>query len=113
MQQKYISMSCSELKEGKEISDALVRQCLSREQILKAEQIRMFLQWAHHFICVYHKLWQQQQQNGPNSESVHDKDGSNGMLPINVKKPVKKFKTHRCALDFNHAFCKAIYIDLT
>jgi len=26
---------------------------------------------------------------------------------------VKKFKMHRCALDFDHAFCKAIYIDIT
>ena len=73
----------------------------------------MFLQCAHHYIYAYHKLWQQQQQNDANSESMHDNDGSNGMPLINVKKLVKKFKMHQCALDFDHAFCKATYIDLT
>ena len=72
----------------------------------------MFLQCAHHYIYAYHKLWQQQQQNYANSEPVDD-DGSNRMLPIIIKKLVKNFKMHRCVLDFDHAFCKAIYIDLT
>ena len=80
---------------------------------LKTEQIRMFLQHACRYICAYHKLWKQQQQNDANSESVHNNDGINGMLLINVEKLVKKFKMHRCALDFDHAFCKAICIDLT
>ena len=100
------------VKKREENFRCLVRQCLSRENILKTEQIRMFSQWAHHYICVYHKLWQQQQQNDANSEPA-DNDGSNGTLSINVEKLMKKFKMHRCVLDFDHTFCKAIYIDIT
>jgi len=44
---------------------------------------------------------------------VHDDDGSNGTLPINVEKLVKKFKMHRYVLGFDHAFGKATYTDLT
>jgi hypothetical protein len=29
--------------------------------------------------------------------------------PVNVEKILKKFKTHRCAMDFDNAFCKAIF----
>ena len=30
-----------------------------------------------------------------------------------MEKMIKHFKTHRCALDFDHSFCKATFIDLT
>jgi hypothetical protein len=29
--------------------------------------------------------------------------------PVKVEKIWKKFKTHRCAMDFNKAFCKKIF----
>ena len=32
---------------------------------------------------------------------------------IKMEKLVKCFKTHCCALDFDHSFCKATFIDLT
>ena len=33
--------------------------------------------------------------------------------PVKMEKMIKHFKTHRCALDFDHSFCKATFIDLT
>jgi hypothetical protein len=29
--------------------------------------------------------------------------------PVNVEKILKKFKMHRCAMDFDSAFCKATF----
>ncbi len=31
------------------------------------------------------------------------------MVPAKLEQMVKKFKTHRCAMDFDHSFCKAVY----
>ena len=30
--------------------------------------------------------------------------------PVNVEKILKKFKTHRCAMDFDSAFCKVMFM---
>jgi hypothetical protein len=29
--------------------------------------------------------------------------------PVNVEKLLKRFKTHRCAMDYDIAFCKAVF----
>jgi hypothetical protein len=29
--------------------------------------------------------------------------------PVNVEKLLKRFKTHRCAMDFDSTFCKAVF----
>ena len=41
--------------------------------------------------------------------SVTDVDVKSTSCPVNVEKILKKFKTHRCAMDFDNAFCKAIF----
>ncbi len=33
------------------------------------------------------------------------------ILPAKLEQMVKKFKTHRCAMDFDHSFCKSVYHD--
>jgi hypothetical protein len=38
-----------------------------------------------------------------------DVDVKSTSCPVNVEKILKKFKTHRCAMDFDNAFCKAIF----
>jgi hypothetical protein len=29
--------------------------------------------------------------------------------PVKVEKMLKRFKTHRCAMDFDSSFCKAVF----
>jgi hypothetical protein len=41
--------------------------------------------------------------------SSNDVDMKNKSCPVNVEKILKKFKTHRCAMDFDNAFCKATF----
>jgi len=43
----------------------------------------------------------------PATSSYHDLTTT----PVKIEKMVKLFKTHRCALDFDHAFCKAQFTE--
>jgi len=56
-------------------------------------------------------LWQIKQGNfhGTDSEEQHENNSSQAILPTKLEQMVKKFKMHRCTMDFNHSFCKAIY----
>ena len=38
--------------------------------------------------------------------------GNIAAMPVKVEKMVKLFKTHRCALDFDHGFCKALFQEI-
>jgi hypothetical protein len=40
-------------------------------------------------------------------QTSHKNDLS--IVPMKLEKILKKFKTHRCAMDFNCAFCKTVY----
>jgi hypothetical protein len=31
--------------------------------------------------------------------------------PVKVEKVLKEFKTHRCAMDFDSSFCKAVFLN--
>jgi hypothetical protein len=31
------------------------------------------------------------------------------IIPMRLEQMVKKFKTHRCAMDFDRTFCKALF----
>jgi len=42
-------------------------------------------------------------------ELQDDNSNSQAIIPANLEQMVKKFKTHRCTMDFDHSFCKAIY----
>ena len=48
----------------------------------------------------------QEEQQELSSADV-DVNVKNTSCPVNVEKILKKFKTHRCAMDFDSAFCKA------
>ena len=38
-----------------------------------------------------------------------DSSGNDAIVPIKLEQMVKQFKTHRCAMDFDHGFCKTIF----
>jgi hypothetical protein len=55
-------------------------------------------------MLAYQMLWEE--EHGLSSTDV---DMKNTSCPMNIKKILKKFKMHRCAVDFANAFCKAIF----
>jgi hypothetical protein len=91
-------------KRGKENFRQTVRKCFSRD-IVTTECIRMFSQHARAYILAYHKIRQEQLTD---SSSTSDSDNTTAS-PVNVEKLLKKFKTHRCAMDFDSNFCKAVF----
>ena len=59
-------------------------------------------------MLVYHKIWQQQQLTTTSPTSDFDNTTAS---PVKVEKMLKEFKTHRCAMDFDSSFCKAVFLD--
>ena len=112
------------LKEKKKKDNFLVsvRKCISREE-LPIDRVRAFSKCAREYICSYHFIWQEKQQcmeqdenniiavqmmnDGPATSSYHDLTTT----PVKIEKMVKLIKTHLCALDFDHAFCKAQFTE--
>jgi hypothetical protein len=56
------------------------------------------------YMLAYQVLHQQEEEQGLSSTDV---DMKNIACPVNVEKILKKFKMHRCAMDFDNTFCKA------
>ncbi len=93
-------------KRGKEKFRRAVAKCLERD-ILTTERIRKFSRRARQYICAYYKIAHEKEtQEAEQEAQVTHLDAS----PIKVEKMVKLFKTHRCALDFDTNFCKAVFI---
>jgi hypothetical protein len=51
---------------------------------------------------------QQQLSSSSNDQKAAESDST--ATPVNIEKLVKLFKTHRCAMDFDSAFCKAVFL---
>jgi hypothetical protein len=45
----------------------------------------------------------------PDGQQLLDSSSNLAIIPEKLEQMVKKFKTHHCAMDFDHSFCKAIY----
>ena len=90
-------------KRGKENFRRTVRTCFSRA-LVTAERVRMFSKRARAYILAYHMIRQEQLTD---SDSTTDFDSN--ATPVNVEKLLKRFKTHRCAMDFDSSFCKAVF----
>jgi hypothetical protein len=43
------------------------------------------------------------------NQELQDSSRTLTIVPAKLEQMVKKFKTHRCAMDFDHSFCKAVY----
>ena len=59
----------------------------------------------------YHVLNQMQQGllASSNAEELMSGETNLAIILTKLKQMVKKFKTHRCAMDFDYSFCKTIY----
>jgi len=93
-------------KRGKDKFRRSVTRCLERD-ILTTERIRKFSRRARQYICAYYKIAHQDEATASEQEAqtATHLDAS----PIKVEKMVKLFKTHRCAMDFDTNFCKAVF----
>lgn len=59
----------------------------------------------------YHVLNQMKQgliENG-DRELQTSQQNDLSIVPMKLEQMIKKFKTHRCAMDFEYAFCKTVY----
>ena len=83
---------------------------MSRE-VLTREKVQKFAKRARRYILGYNLLWQIKQGITQSSDSHDDLSRENmlAVIPSKLEQMVKKFKTHRCAMDFDHSFVKAIY----
>ena len=75
---------------------------------MTAERVRMFSQRARAYILAYHKIRQEQLTDSSSTSAELDNISAS---PVKVEKLLKKFKTHRCAMDFDSTFCKAVFLD--
>jgi len=104
----YRQLSLQE-KKRKDNFMSSMRKCLSTE-VLDITQIWKFTKRAQEYICSYHVIWQETTQQ----DSTHLTAATNSSVdltvtPMKIEKLIKKFKTHRCALDFSYGFCKALF----
>ena len=91
-------------KRGKENFRQTVRKCFSRD-ILTIEWVRMFSQCARAYILAYHMIRQEQLTDSASTMT----DLNSTVSPVKVEKVLKTFKTHRCAMDFDSTFCRAVF----
>jgi hypothetical protein len=94
-------------KKSKELFKNTVRECLSRE-ILTDARVRSFSKRAQEYICAYHVLHEQMMEQPSDKEQEGIVSSDNSIVPVKIEALVKQFKTHLCALDFDHGFIKSV-----
>ena len=95
-------------KRGKDNFRRTVRACFSRD-VVTTERARLFSQRARAYMQAYHKVRQEQLTNSATMvDSGIDEDSAS---PVKLEKVLKEFKTHRCAMDFDSSFCKAVFLN--
>ena len=99
-----------QLKRRKETFRDTVRKSIARD-VLTRERIRLFSKRAREYICAYLVLSQEASaRNDNNSDAAVD---SFAAIPVKIEELAKDFKTHRCALDFDKGFIKAVITKTT
>lgn len=93
---KYRNLSLSK-KRGKTSFRKCVDYCLS-EEVLSLERVRKFSKRARQYIQAYHSVDQGGAVAAEELEHVME------FGPVALDCLIKKFKTHRCALDLQHKF---------
>jgi len=83
-------------KKKKESFKELVRECTNAEA-LNPERVRKFSARARAYIMTYHYFANQ-------TVNVDQDEDNVGMEFMDIEKMMKKFKTHRCAFDFDKGF---------
>ena len=86
-----------------------VRESMSWNHIT-TERVQMFSRRERRYITAYYLLGQIKEGNIECADSNDGNfDSSCQILPVRFEQMVKKFKTHTCAMDFDHGFIQSIY----
>ena len=97
-------------KKGRANFMKLVNKCICPETVLTKERISKFAARARAYICTYYHLSREEEAAADEildtapSEYTSQKQQ---LLYKEIERLMKKFKTHRCALDFDQSFVKA------
>jgi hypothetical protein len=95
-------------KKGRDKFKQLVRECLDPDKEITPDRVREFFARARAYMCTYYGLAlkeAQEQQQGedeaaaPKLQQIHFQE---------IERLMKRFRTHRCALDFDRGFVNAI-----
>ena len=84
-------------KRGRENFKQLVRECICPVNVMTKERVEIFAARAQAYICTYHHL-DQELQNNPHHELLYNR----------IQMIMKEFKGHRCALDFDRGFVNSV-----
>ena len=89
----------------------LVNKCICPETVLTKARISKFAARARAYICTYYHLSRDKEstvadESHVTAPSVHTSQKQQ-LLFKEIERLMKKFKTHRCALDFDQGFVKA------
>ena len=83
-----------------------VRMCVS-QQVLTKDRVRQFSKHARRYTMSYHTMHNIQMDEQRPTETNEPQDPL-AVTPMMIEKMVKTFKTHRCAMDFDHGFIRSI-----
>jgi len=106
-------------KKGRVNFIALVMKCICPETVLTKARIRKFSARARAYISTYYHLSSRDCDvasipgGDPDVRTLGNDAEKQQLLYKEIIQLMKKFKTHRCALDFDSGFVKADLIDLT
>ena len=110
-------------KKGRVNFIALVMKCICPETVLTKERIRKFSARARAYICTYYHLSRDHDTIVCDNSITGDPPAAAASVSMiaekqqllfkEIERLMKKFKAHRCALDFDSGFVKADLIDLT
>ncbi len=81
---------------------------VEREAAATRERSQKFVRRARRYIMGYHVL-HQMQHNDVQGNRMTSSSKDLAIVPVKLEQMVKKFKTHRCALDFDYSFCKEVF----
>jgi hypothetical protein len=91
-------------KKKKENFKASVKYALS-DEVLTVTRIRKFARRARQYLLAYHALDNHQ-------VDVETQEDCSKYGPVAVSKLIQSFKTHRCAMDFDHRFVMNVVHDV-
>jgi hypothetical protein len=100
-------------KKGRANFMKLVNKCICPETVLTKARISKFAARTRAYICTYYHLSREEAPSADESLVTAPSCSSQKqqLLFKEIERLMKKFKTHRCALDFDLRFVKADLID--
>lgn len=92
-------------KKSKETFKSSVRKSISNKDVITVQRVRAFSRRARQYTLAYYAMQQQQQEDA--STTINEQSQ---LTAVKIEQMVKQFKTHRCAIDFDGAFIRAVII---